>query len=66
MPAGNALVGGEAQLRQDIPVSGQRFDGTLPPKPNFDGADAELVVSVYSGSGETLGVWARRFITDTP
>jgi hypothetical protein len=59
-PAGTALGSSDGQQTSDIPVSGDRFDGSLPPTPDLHGNDAELVVIAYSGTGSALGAWVRR------
>src|SRR5207244_873902 len=66
MPAGTALSGSEAEVGGQVNLVGSHFDGQLPPTPTFDGSDAELVVTAESGSGATLGAWARRFAIEVP
>jgi len=61
-PAGHALQASGDQHTADIPVSGSRFDGTMP-VPDFGGDDAALLVTAYARTGVPLGLWVRRFRT---
>jgi len=62
MPAGTGLTGSEIEQTADIPISGNGFDGTVQ-VPQTHGGDVELIVSVTDSNGNTLGLWARRFLT---
>ena len=62
IPAGSDLQNSPAMEAANPTISGDRFDGTVP-VPNTAGGDLELVVSVTDRNGETLGMWARRFVT---
>jgi hypothetical protein len=63
MDAGEDLGGGEREQTATPTISGDRFTGSLTPETYFRGTDVDLVVTVTSGSGQTLGLWARRFST---
>jgi hypothetical protein len=62
MPAGNALNPSAQETAADVPISGNGFSGNID-VPATSGGDVELIVSVSSGNGETLGLWARRLST---
>jgi hypothetical protein len=63
--AGSDLNGSEAQSTADIPVQGQTFHGNLDLIATYANSDVTLQIRVYSGSGHTLGLYVRRFATET-
>ncbi|MFN2543890.1 MAG: hypothetical protein ABR600_04855 [Actinomycetota bacterium] len=62
--AASNLSSSEAQSTADIPVHGKQFSGPLKLIATYAGDDVSVQVRVYSASGETLGLYARRFQTE--
>jgi hypothetical protein len=61
--ADSSLQPSEAQATADIPVNGRDFHGFVPLTASYGGADVAVMIRVYSGSGATVGVWARRYVS---
>jgi hypothetical protein len=55
----------EAESSADLPVNGQSFHGYIDLSSTYAGEDVSVKIRVYSGSGATLGIYARRFV-NTP
>ena len=63
--ADSDLHASEAQAQADLPVNGQDFRGSIPLTATYVGQDVAVRIEVRSGSGTMLGIYARRFITET-
>jgi hypothetical protein len=61
--AGSNLQPSKTQSTADVTGSGQEFIGSIRLNSTYAGQDVSLQIRVYSGSGATLGLWARRFVT---
>jgi hypothetical protein len=64
--AGSELQGSEAQSRADIPVTGSQFRGPLRLIASYLGEDVSLAITVDSGSGHVLGMFAERLGVELP
>jgi hypothetical protein len=64
--AGSELQGSEAQSTADIPVTGSQFRGPLSLIASYLGEDVSLAITVDSGSGHVLGMFAERLGVELP
>jgi hypothetical protein len=63
--AGSDLHASEAQSSADIPITGRDFRGSIPLTASYAGKDVSVRIEVRSGSGTMLGIYARRFVTES-
>ena len=64
--AASNLQPSEAESSADLPVNGQQVHGWIDLISTYSGEDVSLKIRVYSGTGHTLGLFARRFVTEAP